>query len=208
MKNADQLVETLRSEGIDNPRILEAFRAVPRDRFVLPEDHELAWEDMALPIGDGQTISQPFVIALGFIALELRPESRALEIGTGSGYQAALLAQLCGEVFTVELLGSLAKSAERRLAELGLSARAHVRTGDGWWGWPEKAPFDAIVVSAAVARTPEPLLEQLAEGGRLVAPVGGHGSQDLVCVRKTHGSAFRSRSLIPVRFVPFVRPPG
>ena len=187
------------ARDVRDPRVLEAMRTVPRHRFVPPRLLSLAYEDHPLPIGHEQTISQPFIVAIMTELLELEPGDRVLEVGTGSGYQAAVLSVLVREVFTIEIVEELAVSATATLADLGYD-NVTVRAGDGYRGWPEQQPFDAIIVTAAPEEIPEPLLEQLAEGGRLVIPVGGR-SQELIQVRKRDGVLER-RSVIPVRFVP------
>lgn len=191
--------EQIRARGIRDEAVLEAMRRVPRHRFV-PEDlAESAYRDHPLPIGHGQTISQPYVVAFMSEAAEVRPGDRVLEVGTGSGYQAAVLAEMGAEVFTIEILPPLAERARRALEQCGYR-NVHVRVGDGFRGWPEKAPFDAIVVTAAPKEIPPPLLEQLAVGGRLVIPVGER-KQHIVRVRRTPEGLERER-LLPVRFVP------
>jgi protein-L-isoaspartate(D-aspartate) O-methyltransferase len=185
--------------GIRDARVLGAFRAVPRHRFVPPEVVEHAYGDHPLPIGYEQTISQPYIVAYMTEALGLRGTERVLEIGTGSGYQAAILAKLAREVFTIEIVPELGQRARGTLESLGFS-NVRVRIGDGYRGWPEEAPFDAIVLTAAPEVVPQPLFDQLAVGGRLVAPVG-RGEQELVLFEKTPRGIER-RELLPVRFVP------
>ncbi|MCL6480437.1 MAG: protein-L-isoaspartate(D-aspartate) O-methyltransferase [Firmicutes bacterium] len=192
--------EQLVARGISDPRVLDAMRTVPRDAFVPEEIRPLAYTDQPLPVGEGQTISQPYMVAVMTEALELTGGERVLEVGTGSGYQAAVLARLAREVFTIEQREVLARAAIERLVRLGLS-NVHVRIGDGTLGWPEQAPFDAIVVTAAAPRIPPPLLEQLAEGGRLVIPVGDEHQQELWQVRK-HGTQISTRVVNYCRFVP------
>jgi protein-L-isoaspartate(D-aspartate) O-methyltransferase len=187
------------ARGVDDPGVLAALRAVPRHVFVPLDAAPFAYDDRPLPIGHGQTISQPFVVAFMTAAAGLDPGDRVLEVGTGSGYQAAVLAEIVGEVWTIEILAPLAEGAERALRETGYE-RVHVRTGDGYRGWPEEAPFDAIVVTAAPDHVPEPLLEQLAPGGRLVIPVGGPQQEILRITRTADG--FERESLLPVLFVP------
>ncbi len=194
--------EQIRERGVASPRVLEALLAVPRHLFVPEEYLAGAYTDQPLPIGEGQTISQPFMVAAMTEALELTGAERVLEVGTGSGYQAAVLSLLAGEIYTVESHASLALAARRRLARLGYT-NIHVHTGDGTLGLPEAAPFDAIVVTAAAPRVPPPLAEQLAEGGRLVIPVGQSDQQELLQVRKTAGQT-TSRVLHYCRFVPLV----
>lgn len=196
------VLEQIRRRGIGSPRVLEAMLAVPRHKFVPAESRTLAYADHPLPIGEGQTISQPYMVAVMADALALTGSERILEVGTGSGYQAAVLSLLAREVFTVESRTSLALAARQRLAQLGY-LNVDVHAGDGTLGLPELAPFDAIVVAAAAPRVPPPLLEQLAEGGRLVIPVGQSEQQELLEVRKTRGET-TSRALHYCRFVPLV----
>lgn len=192
--------EQICERGITDPRVLEAMLAVPRHLFVPEECAATAYADQPLPIGDGQTISQPFMVAAMTEALELTGNERVLEVGTGSGYQAAVLSLLAREVYTIENHAALGLAAQQRLTELGY-ANVHVHAGDGTLGLPELAPFDAIVVTAAAPRIPPPLLEQLASGGRLVIPVGGSDHQELLQVRKS-GNETTSRALHACRFVP------
>lgn len=196
------LAEDLRLNGIRDERVLEAMRKVKRHLFVAEELRDAAYGDHPLPIGHEQTISQPYVVA--FMSQEARVSSgdRVLEIGTGSGYQAAVLAELGVEVYSVEIVKELAESAAARLAELGY-ANVHVRHGDGYAGWPEHAPFDAIVVTAAPDKIPERLVEQLKVGGRMVIPIGSF-YQDIYLVTKTE-KGVEKRKLLPVRFVPMVK---
>lgn len=201
------LVEQLRTRGISDERVLRAMASLDRTLFVRPaQAHEAHW-DTALPIGYAQTISQPYVVAFMTEALELKGSERVLEIGTGSGYQAAVLAAVCREVYSVEIVPELAVRARGVLKErLGLE-NVFLREGDGHRGWPEAAPFDAILLTAAPERLPESLLEQLADGGRLVAPVGPtHGDQDVIRVRK-QGEDVQVERLLPVRFVPMTSRP-
>jgi protein-L-isoaspartate(D-aspartate) O-methyltransferase len=198
----------LAGRGILDPVVLDAFRTVPREAFVPPALAEVAYRDMALPIGDEQTISQPYIVALTVEALGLRGHERVLEIGTGSGYAAAILSRIVPEVYTVERLGALAAEARRRLERLGYR-NIHVRHGDGTLGWPEHAPYHAIAVSAGGPGLPEALLEQLAVGGRLVIPIGPDArSQTLVRVTKEGPADFRQKTLTQVRFVPLVGAQG
>jgi protein-L-isoaspartate(D-aspartate) O-methyltransferase len=176
----------LKPRGIYKEAVLRAFADVPRHRFVGPDLRHSAYADHPLPIGEGQTISQPYMVALMTQCLEPKPGDRVLEIGTGSGYQTAILATISADLFTVERIPSLTKNAEKILRELGYN-NVRFLVGDGTKGWPEEAPFDGIVVTAGAPRLPEPLVEQLAEGGRLVIPVGGSWSQDLMVVRKAQG---------------------
>jgi protein-L-isoaspartate(D-aspartate) O-methyltransferase len=194
--------------GVRDPAVLAAFRAIPREAFLPPELHEFAYQDSALPIEEGQTISQPYIVALMTAALALRASDRVLEIGTGSGYAAAILGRIAQQVYTVERHRELAKLATRRLAELGL-ANVSVRCGDGSLGWPEHAPFDAIVVAAGGPGVPRALLDQLAPGGRLVMPVGeGRELQKLVRVTRQSDRSLASEDLGDVRFVPLIGAEG
>jgi len=198
--------EQIVARGVRAPRVLAALRAVPRHEFVPVEHRASAYEDEPLPIGEGQTISQPYVVAAMTEALALRGGERVLEIGTGSGYQAAILAELAREVYTIEIVKPLADSARERLARLGYR-RVRVKHGDGWAGWPEAAPFDAIVVTAAPGRIPEALVAQLAVGGRMVLPIGDDEHQELLLVvREETGT--RQERLMDVRFVPMTGDEG
>ncbi len=187
------------ARGVADPRVLRALERVPRHEFVPSELRDRAYDDGPLPIGYGQTISQPYVVAVMTEQLRLRGTERVLEIGTGSGYQTAVLAELCARVFSVEIVPELAESARARLAQLGYG-NVEVRQGDGWSGWPEEAPFDGILLAAAPDRVPAPLIAQLAPEGRLIAPLG-RGIQELTLV--THaGERLRQEPLLGVRFVP------
>ena len=174
----------IESRGLRSPRLLAAMRRVPRHQFVPAECQKNAYDDGPLPIGLGQTISQPYIVALMTSLLELEGTENVLEIGTGSGYQAAILAELAAEVYSIDRMGDLAKRAKSVLDSLGY-ANVQIRVGDGTLGWPEAAPFDGIIVTAGAPKVPRPLTEQLALGGRLVIPVGDMFSQTLTCVRKT-----------------------
>jgi len=198
------VAEQIEARGIRDPRVLTALLRVPRHRFVPTDLAADAYRDHPLPIGHGQTISQPYIVAYMTEALELRPSDKVLEIGTGSGYQAAVLAEAADEVFSVEIVADLADRATRLLRDLGY-ANVRVRHADGYAGWPEHAPFDAIMVTAAPDHVPEPLVQQLASGGRMIIPVGA-GDQELRVIRKTE-QGLVERSTIPVRFVPFTRNP-
>ncbi|NOX54464.1 MAG: protein-L-isoaspartate(D-aspartate) O-methyltransferase [Planctomycetes bacterium] len=192
--------EQLESRDITDRRVLDAMRRVPRHLFVPESSRDAAYENHPLPIGYGQTISQPYIVALMTQLARPKPTSRALDIGTGSGYQAAILAELVKEVYSVEILKPLADSARERLKALGYK-NVHVRCGDGYRGWPEKAPFDLIIVAAAPDHIPQPLIEQLAPGGRLVIPVGRF-FQNLIVVSKDRTGAVRKEAVTPVAFVP------
>jgi len=202
-RTRERLVMRLRAQGISNEKVLEQIRNVPRHLFVDEALASRAYEDTALPIGHGQTISQPFVVALMTQAIlcDGRPE-KVLEVGAGCGYQTAVLAPLVGRLFAIERLAPLLSRARRTIASLNIHG-VRFRAGDGSRGWPSEAPFDAILVAAAPPAIPEALLEQLADGGRLVIPVGGPGRQELMQVTR-RGSGFEYRSLGAVSFVPLV----
>ena len=195
----------LRPRGIDDSRTLRAMAKVPREKFVAKELQARAYEDRPLPIGYGQTISQPFIVAFMTQELKPKPTDRVLEVGTGSGYQAAVLAELVAEVYTIEIVKPLAESAEVRLRELGYK-NVHVKAGDGYKGWREHAPFDAIIVTAAPDHVPQPLVEQLREGGRMIIPVGKTFAQELYLLEK-RGGVVKQTAVIPVKFVPLTREP-
>jgi protein-L-isoaspartate(D-aspartate) O-methyltransferase len=198
-----EMVETqIRKRHVTNDRVLECLERVPRHEFVPAEFRGRAYEDAPLPIGEGQTISQPYIVAAMTAALRLKGDERVLEIGTGFGYQAAILACLAKEVFSVEFRAALATEAAERLARLGYK-NVHVHCGDGTLGLPEFAPYDAILVAAAAPSVPAPLLAQLADGGRMVVPVGGVENQDLHLIERSH-ETFRTTMLEPCRFVPLL----
>jgi len=189
--------------GIRDPRVLEAVERVPRERFVPPALRQAAEEDRPLPIGHGQTISQPFIAAFMTEALRLSGSERVLEVGTGSGYQTALLAILSRRVYSIEIVAELAAAAESALREVTRIENVELRVGDGRLGWPEEAPFDRILVTAAPAKVPEALVEQLAPCGRMVIPIGpDSGIQQLTLLERTGNGADRLVALLPVRFVP------
>jgi protein-L-isoaspartate(D-aspartate) O-methyltransferase len=196
-----RMVETqIVARGVRDPRVLAAMRKVPRHLFVEEGERGSAYEDHPLPIGGKQTISQPYIVALMSELLNLGPESRVLEIGTGSGYQSAVLGELSKEVYSIEIIPELANAASEKLKALGYT-NVFVRQGDGYRGWPEKAPFDGIIVTAAPPRIPEPLIDQLATGGRMVIPVGGF-FQELKVFTKGPDGGVSEKDIIPVRFVP------
>lgn len=198
------MVRLIRSRGIVAPPVLDALACVPRHRFVHEPQRAYAYDDHAMAIGCQQTISQPYIVALMTEALDLQPGDRVLEVGTGSGYQTAILAEMGMDVYTIERIPELYEEAKTCLDELGYAA--HCRLGDGYAGWPEFAPYDGIIVTAAPEETPPALLEQLADGGRLVIPTGPrHGYQTLWKIVK-HGDAIRKIDLGGVAFVPFVTP--
>ncbi|MBI4537581.1 MAG: protein-L-isoaspartate(D-aspartate) O-methyltransferase [candidate division NC10 bacterium] len=194
----------LKARDITDTAVLKAMGKVPRHLFVPPALAGEAYNDYPLPIGEGQTISQPYIVALMTQQLALTGAEKVLEVGTGSGYQAAVLAEILPRVFTIEILPGLAASAATRLKALGYQT-VRVRAGDGYLGWPEEAPFDAIIVTAGATHIPAPLVAQLREGGRMIIPVGSGGFQDLLLGRKERGSLV-TRPVSPVRFVPLVEP--
>lgn len=201
----ERMVRTqLEARDIDDPRVLAAMRSVPRHEFVPPELESAAYEDGALPIGHDVTISQPYIVALMTQLARVGPGDRVLDVGTGSGYQAAVLAAMGAEVYGLEIIEPLATATAERLARLGLPAT--IRAGDGWAGWPEHAPYAAIVLAAAPSEIPAALTEQLAIGGRLVLPVGERWQQELVVVTRTATGLERQR-VIPVAFVPMTGGP-
>lgn len=200
-----RMVETqIRARGISDSRVLEAMRRVPRHRFVPASQTQFAYEDRPLPIGQNQTISQPYIVAYMTEAADISANEKVLEIGTGSGYQAAILGEMAREVYTIEIIPELAEEARRVLGELGYR-NVQTRTGNGYAGWPERAPFDAILVTAAPEQIPQALIEQLAVGGRMVIPVG-RGEQEMVIITKTERGVVERRT-IPVRFVPMTGSP-
>jgi protein-L-isoaspartate(D-aspartate) O-methyltransferase len=198
-RRAEMVATQIEARGVKQPCVLDAMRRVPRERFVPAPLENDAYRDGPLSIGRGQTISQPYIVALMTALIEPEPSMRVLEIGTGSGYQAAVLAECVADVYTIEIIPELGRQAAERLKGLSYT-NIHTHIGDGYDGWPEEAPFDGIVVTAAPSKIPEPLLDQLAVGGRLVIPVG-RGSQDLVVVTRTE-QGLEQRVETPVRFVP------
>jgi len=192
----------IQARDVKDPNVLKAMRIVPRHAFVRATEQHYAYIDNPLPIGFDQTISQPYIVAFMTEALQLKPNSKVLEIGTGSGYQAAVCAEIAQQVYTIEIVEGLAKRAKKCLKELGYP-NVFVRFGDGFFGWPEKAPFDAIIGTAAAGRIPEPLLEQLKPGGRMILPYGKPwGFQYLVVITKDKKGKISKKNVMPVRFVP------
>jgi protein-L-isoaspartate(D-aspartate) O-methyltransferase len=191
--------DQIERRGIHNEKVLQAMRKVPRHKFIPEHLRKYAYADEPLPIGEDQTISQPYIVAYMTEKLELEPGDKVLEIGTGSGYQAAVLAELTDSVFTIEIVDVLARRAEKNLKELGYH-NIFVKSGDGYKGWPEHAPFDAIIVTAAPTKIPQPLADQLRVGGRMILPLGDY-SQDLVLIQK-NAMGITQQTLLPVRFVP------
>jgi len=202
VQRAEMIEKQLRRRGVHDSGVLTAIAAVRREEFVPKEFRQRAYEDAPLPIGEGQTISQPYIVAAMTVALHLTGNERVLEIGTGCGYQAAILSYLARIVFTIESRSVLASSAAARLERLGYET-VHVHCGDGTLGLPELAPFDAILVAAAAPAVPEPLRSQLTEGGRLILPVGDAKNQELLYIER-HGNSFETRTLEACRFVPLI----
>jgi protein-L-isoaspartate(D-aspartate) O-methyltransferase len=200
----DMVKYQIQDRNIHHTATLEAMRRVPRHKFVPYDLQAYAYADRPLSIGKGQTISQPYIVAFMTTAIDPKPEDRVLEIGTGSGYQAAVLAEIVKEVYTIEIIPELSERASKKFRALQYN-NIHTRIGDGYHGWPDASPFDAIVVTAAPAEIPEPLIDQLKEGGKLVIPVGPrHSVQYLQLVTKKNGKS-KIKNLLPVRFVPFTR---
>jgi protein-L-isoaspartate(D-aspartate) O-methyltransferase len=198
-ERAQMVAQQIASRDVRDEQTLAAMRKVPRHLFVPPAVAGQAYDDHPLPIGHGQTISQPYIVGFMTEALDLDGDETVLEVGTGSGYQAAVLAEIVSRVYSIEIVAPLAEEARGRLRDLGYS-NVEVRAGDGYQGWPEAAPFDAIIVTAAAPRIPEPLKEQLRDGGRLVLPVGDEWQELVVVTRR--GDRFEERRVLPVRFVP------
>ena len=200
----DMVTQQINYRGINNQATLTAMRTVERHKFVPPNLIERAYNDGPLPIGYGQTISQPYIVAFMTAAIDPKPDFKVLEIGTGSGYQAAVLSEIVCETYTIEIITELYNSASKRLKELGYD-KVMCKNADGYYGWEEFAPFDAIIVTAATEYIPPPLLEQLKDGGKIIIPVGSPFlNQNLILVEKT-GEEITTTSLLPVRFVPFTR---
>ena len=195
--------QQLKPRGIKDERVLAAMAKVPREQFIPADARTDAYEDGPLPIGYDQTISQPYIVAFMTEQLRPKPSDRVLEIGSGSGYQAAILAELVADVYTIEIVEPLAKTAEATLQRLGYK-NVHNKVGDGYKGWPEEAPFDAIIVTCAPENVPQPLADQLKDGGRMVIPVGERFAQQLYLLEKKNGQLKESATL-PVRFVPMLR---
>ena len=192
----------IEARAVKDPNVLNAMRVVPRHAFVRPTEQRYAYADSPLPIGMDQTISQPYIVAFMTETLKLDPNSVVFEVGTGSGYQAAVCAEICKEVYTIEIVEELATSAKARLKELGYP-NVFVKAGDAFFGWPEHAPYDAIIGTAAAGRVPEPLLEQLKPGGRMILPEGSPwGDQYLILITKDKDGKLQRKNVMPVRFVP------
>ncbi|MCX7788123.1 MAG: protein-L-isoaspartate(D-aspartate) O-methyltransferase [Spirochaetes bacterium] len=207
-KRERMVVSQIEARGVRDPKVLAALRKVPRHRFVPPPLEERAYDDTPLPIGYGQTISQPYIVAYMTEALQLKGTEKVLEIGTGSGYQAAILAEITPHVCSIEIIPELTDRARKILDETGYGF-VKTRKGDGYYGWDEESPFDAIIVTAAAGHVPPPLLHQLKTGGKLLIPLGGpYEVQMLTLVEKMQDGTFRTTQLLPVRFVPFTRKTG
>ena len=192
--------------GVKDEKVLDAMRKVERHKFVPEQYIEHSYEDRPLPIGEGQTISQPYIVALMTEVLELDSTQKVLEVGTGSGYQAAVLAEICDSVYTIEIVEALGKRSKKLLAELGYE-NLKVKVGDGYKGWEEYSPFDGVIVTCAPSHVPQPLIDQMAEGGKMVIPVDVAFGQDLILLIKKDGKVER-KSIIPVRFVPMTKDDG
>lgn len=192
----------LQARGISDQRVLTAMNKVPREEFVPPDSRAASYADGPLPIGQGQTISQPYIVALMTEKLRPKPSDRILEVGTGSGYQAAVLAGLVADVYTIEIIEPLAKTAEATLQRLGYK-NVHVKVGDGYKGWPDYAPFDAIIVTCAPDHVPKQLTDQLKDEGRMIIPVGNRFAQELYLLEKKNGQ-LKESAVLPVRFVPMI----
>ncbi|MBN2173553.1 MAG: protein-L-isoaspartate(D-aspartate) O-methyltransferase [Bacteroidales bacterium] len=206
-KRRENMVFTqIKARGVHDKKVLDAMLKVERHRFVPEEYIEEAYEDHPLPVGEGQTISQPYIVAYMTEVLDLDKASRVLEVGTGSGYQAAVLAEICDSVYSIEIFSSLADKAKKTLESLNYT-NVFIKTGDGYKGWKEHSPFDAIIVTCAPSHIPDPLQEQLAEGGRMIIPVGEHYSQELVLLEKVNGK-LKQKYVLPVRFVPMIDEKG
>lgn len=203
----EQMVKyQLKFRGIESPKVLQAMGEVPRHEFVPEAYKHLSYHDTPLPIGEGQTISQPYIVAYMTEILDVKQDDKVLEIGTGSGYQAAVLAEICDSVYTIEIFESLAMRAKNILEKLEYD-NVIVKHGDGYLGWPEHAPFDAIIVTCAPENIPGPLEEQLSEGGRMIIPVGERYTQELYLLRKK-GGEMKKHAVLPVRFVPMIDEDG
>ncbi|MFW5831935.1 MAG: protein-L-isoaspartate(D-aspartate) O-methyltransferase [Prolixibacteraceae bacterium] len=200
------VTKQLENRGIDDEKVLEAFMNVKRHEFVLPEYRGAAYRDSPLPIEEGQTISQPYIVAYMTQALDLEKDDKVLEVGTGSGYQAAILAEIVDSVYTIEIFETLGKKAQKVFDEQGYN-NIHAKIGDGYLGWPEHAPFDAVIVTASPTHIPDPLKNQLAEGGRMIIPVGRDRVQELILLEKKRGK-LKEKSVLPVRFVPLISGEG
>jgi protein-L-isoaspartate(D-aspartate) O-methyltransferase len=206
IQRSKMIDEQLKKRGVESQQVLDAFARVPRHLFVPEEYRTMAYADRALPIGKGQTISQPYIVAYMTEALGLKSTDRVLEVGTGSGYQAAILAEICDTVYSIEIIESLGKKAGKLLKEIGY-ANIILKIGDGYLGWQAHAPFDAIIVTCAPTQIPEPLKDQLTEGGRMIIPVGELYVQELILLEKKN-DRLKKTKVLPVMFVPMVDDAG
>jgi protein-L-isoaspartate(D-aspartate) O-methyltransferase len=206
VQRAKMIINQIKSRGIKDGRVLAAMQKVERHRFVPDEYKNASYGDFPLPISEGQTISQPYIVAYMTEILDLNKNDNVLEIGTGSGYQAAILAQICDTVYSIDIFESLVLKARKLFQQLGYG-NIFVKTGDGYLGWAEHAPFDAILVTCAPSEIPEALVDQLAEGGRMIIPVGFSPYQELVLIKKNNGKITRQK-VLPVRFVPMINEKG
>ena len=206
IQRSKMIDEQLKKRGVESQQVLDAFARVPRHLFVPEEYRTMAYADRALPIGKGQTISQPYIVAYMTEALGLKSTDRVLEVGTGSGYQAAILAEICDTVYSIEIIESLGKKAGKLLKEIGY-ANIILKIGDGYLGWQAHAPFDAIIVTCAPTQIPEPLKDQLTEGGRMIIPVGELYVQELILLEKKN-DRLKKIKVLPVMFVPMVNQTG
>lgn len=203
-KRLNMVANQIQARGINNTKVLNAMKKVPRHLFVLPEYISYAYQDTPLPLSDGQTISQPYIVAFMTESLDLKSTDKVLEIGTGSGYQAAILAEICDSTFTIEIFHSLTKRANKIFRELQYK-NIQTKVGDGYLGWEEYAPFDAIIVTCSPTHVPQALIDQLAENGRMIIPVGKNKIQHLVMLKKKRGKV-KEEKVLPVRFVPMLNP--
>jgi protein-L-isoaspartate(D-aspartate) O-methyltransferase len=205
IKNREEMVsKTIEKRGVKNKAVLKSMRTVKRHLFVPENSVSVAYTDRPLPIGYGQTISQPYIVAYMTEVINPKPEYKVLEIGTGSGYQAAVLAEIVKEVYTIEIIPALGHSADARLKKLGYT-NIHVNIGDGYFGWPAHGPYDAIIVTAAAEFVPPPLLEQLKDGGKIIIPIGSPFMNQMLMSIEKKGEKVTTKSLMPVMFVPFTR---
>lgn len=199
----DMVQYQILARGVKNPDVIRAMGKVPRHLFIPERNRDLSYGDFPVSIGEGQTISQPYIVAYMTEVLNLKSEDRILEIGTGSGYQAAILAEIVKEVYTIEIIEALGTRARKRLAEMGYK-NIHVKIGDGYKGWPEKAPFDAVIVTCAPEKIPRPLVDELREGGRIIIPVGERGRVQKLVKGVKKGEVLKTEDVMLVRFVPMV----
>ncbi len=201
-KREEMVLTQIIARGIKDKKVINAMRNVGRHHFVASELQNQSYDDHPLPIGEGQTISQPYIVAYMTEALDIKDSDKILEIGTGSGYQAAILAEICKDVYTIEINENLGKSAIQTIAELGYD-NIHIKVGDGFLGWDKYSPYNSIIVTCSPSKIPEPLVRQLADGGKIIIPVNHQGAQDLILFMKVNGKLIE-KSVLPVRFVPMI----